>query len=669
MAINYADASSLMQSMHAVQHYKNSLESLNKQLAKTTLTGKINSLNVAETLMEYMEKTQERFAQLQKRLIENLVNENLQKVVLESGSKAQVAIDILIRNLFERTADVGFLATDDDLRNFMLQEQPDEESREFVRQRMKEYVQKYSVYDEIVLLSVNGEVKAHLDESSPISICRDPLIAKTIASNDDFVETFGPSDIRPRLPHTLIYSCKIREDLRADSRVIGVLCLCFKFDDEMKSIFCKLLNGSGAALYLLDGSSRILASSKNASSGMDNIRRVTSKPYEIVKNSSGNFLAATRKTVGYQGFFGLDWYAHVCVPLKTAFAATEAQSAAVGDEVLENSRLFSEELKLIKTQAEEINDDLSGIVLNGEIIASKQKAYELNPVLDNIRNISENMSATFAASINDLQKTVVTSFLNDVKFLASLSIEIMDRNLYERANDCRWWALTSDFRTILAKGVIEDGDVELITQILSYINRLYTVYTNLFVFDSQGVVLAVSNPKEHALVGQKLHGSFVTEALYNRDSQKYFVSSFDSTSLYGDRHTYIYSASITDMQNPQTVVGGIGVVFDSQPQFEAMLSDSLPKDDRGNVLADCFGVFVERSGRIIATSDTTHKIGDQLRIEQRFLSLPIGSHEASVMAYNGSHYAIGCAVSNGYREYKIEDGYVNDITAVFFLKL
>jgi hypothetical protein len=24
---------------------------------------------------------------------------------------------------------------------------------------------------------------------------------------------------------------------------------------------------------------------------------------------------------------------------------------------------------------------------------------------------------------------------------ASLAINIMDRNLYERANDCRWWAL------------------------------------------------------------------------------------------------------------------------------------------------------------------------------------------------------------------------------------
>ncbi len=39
--------------------------------------------------------------------------------------------------------------------------------------------------------------------------------------------------------------------------------------------------------------------------------------------------------------------------------------------------------------------------------------------------------------------------LGDSVFLAELIVDIMDRNLYERANDCRWWALTTDFRAIL----------------------------------------------------------------------------------------------------------------------------------------------------------------------------------------------------------------------------
>ena len=40
------------------------------------------------------------------------------KAVLSLRSDARVTIDILIRNLFERTADIGFLATDSEIRRF-----------------------------------------------------------------------------------------------------------------------------------------------------------------------------------------------------------------------------------------------------------------------------------------------------------------------------------------------------------------------------------------------------------------------------------------------------------------------------------------------------------------------------------------------------------------------
>jgi len=53
-------------------------------------------------------------------LIEALANESLKKVTASTGMRARVVVDILIRNLFERTADIGFLATDRDLRLFLL---------------------------------------------------------------------------------------------------------------------------------------------------------------------------------------------------------------------------------------------------------------------------------------------------------------------------------------------------------------------------------------------------------------------------------------------------------------------------------------------------------------------------------------------------------------------
>ena len=89
----------------------------------------------------------------------------------------------------------------------------------------------------------------------------------------------------------------------------------------------------------------------------------------------------------------------------------------------------------------------------------------------------------FEGAIADLHTTVVTSLLHDNEFHAGLAIDIMDRNLYERANDCRWWALTTAFSEPLSRGQLTDQDRSAVGAILRTINGLYTVYSNLILFD------------------------------------------------------------------------------------------------------------------------------------------------------------------------------------------
>lgn len=48
----------------------------------------------------------------------HLGTETHKKTVLACEARAQVATDILVRNLFERTADIGFLAADDIIRRY-----------------------------------------------------------------------------------------------------------------------------------------------------------------------------------------------------------------------------------------------------------------------------------------------------------------------------------------------------------------------------------------------------------------------------------------------------------------------------------------------------------------------------------------------------------------------
>ncbi len=72
----------------------------------------------------------------------------------------------------------------------------------------------------------------------------------------------------------------------------------------------------------------------------------------------------------------------------------------------------------------------------------------------------------FDASIENLHQTVITSLLHSNQSQAALAIDIMDRNLYERANDCRWWAVNPIFAKLLAQDRCTEDDAKTIGAIL-----------------------------------------------------------------------------------------------------------------------------------------------------------------------------------------------------------
>ena len=69
-------------------------------------------------ILPTLEDTRVRFDELRQRLVSQMVHENQAELADELSAKAQCAIDILVRNLYERTADVGFLSTDDVVRGY-----------------------------------------------------------------------------------------------------------------------------------------------------------------------------------------------------------------------------------------------------------------------------------------------------------------------------------------------------------------------------------------------------------------------------------------------------------------------------------------------------------------------------------------------------------------------
>ncbi|MFI3118390.1 MAG: chemotaxis protein CheW [Methylococcaceae bacterium] len=666
----------MIRHMQAVDECREELNNLQSIWDNLTLLGQLSGTGTD------MNGTRQSFQKLTGSLLNQLASETLRKCVLEMTSKAQVAIDILVRNLFERTADIGFLATDDDicavlreahnLKGKYSRKSDLEASLSRLRSRFSEYLSKYSVYSDVVLLDAGGEILLRLKDYDGIKSTQHPLLKLSLETSDGYVETFDCIDFLPDETCSLVYSFRVVD---SDNSALGVLCLCFRFENELKGIFADLVAAEDwSVITLLDSEGQVIASSDIHHVPLGaTLAPVLDREYRILRFAGQEYLASTRCSSGYQGYAGPHWYAHVMLPLQHAFNR-DASGLLKNipqdtlDSIMERSQLFGASLRSIPQQANRIQRELNRSVWNGNVRQCRSgqgKDTGFSKILLwEISNTGARTQSVFQRSIANLHETVVSSVLEDSHFQASLAINIMDRNLYERANDCRWWALTSSFRELLAEEEISESGKERISNILSYINSLYTVYTNLIVFDVNGKIVAVSNSQETSLIGQNVGEEWQRQVLLLTDSQGYAVSDFAETRFYQGRHTYIYGAAIRAPDGARAV-GGIGIVFDSTPQFSSMLRDALPKNSDGQIDSSSFGIFVSRDGYVLACSDERFNPGDKLPISSALCNLSRGEEITGVISLNDHYYAVGAHASSGYREYKsTSDSYKNEVIAL-----
>ncbi|SDF19147.1 hypothetical protein SAMN05192586_102167 [Desulfovibrio legallii] len=666
----------LLPFMPEIQRCQSVFAQLERKWTWIALTGKINCNSIAATLFDFIFKTRDTFADLRRNLTAMLAEKFLARAIREMAPVAQVAMDIIKRNLYERTADVSFLATDADIVHFLCDPRPDVPA---MRERLAAYRAKYSVYRDILILDPEGNVRVQLDTLRPVRRSRDPLVAQTLAAAE-YVETFRQTDLALDGRAALVYSHAIRAE--GEDAPLGVLCLVFDMDGETADLFSGLARfADDMVILLLDAQGTAFASSDRALAPVGRTYRPsTPEGYAVTRFGSETGLAVTRPSAGYQGYVGQPWQAHVLRGAYSAFA--RGAEAGLDAALVRREADFSAQLISIEEQAGDVLGDLTLAAQNGQIMAARQSsnareeergaAQALPPILDAVRQMGGQMEREFHYFTDGLLNTVTASRLRDAAFLASITVEIMDRNLYERANDCRWWALTRDFRAALSKPALDQQDLRQLEGILAYINSYYTVYSNLFLYDAQGVVRACSQETERHRYGNPITEDYVRQTLALDDPENYAVSPFRATDLYrpdGEpRPTYIYNAPILPLQGGRAV-GGIGIVFDAQPQFQGMLQETLPKDEHGQVRHGAAALFADAAGTVIASTLPELPAGGSCRPHETWQALKEGESRSYLESTEGVLYAVGCARSRGYREYKRDNRYRNDVYCVMRLPI
>lgn len=646
-----------------------SLRELNQMWQLIESSAKMNCPAEARLLLPSMVATRTGLAHLEQALIANLVHEKVNQVLANLGTQARYAIDILVRNLFERTADVGFLATDADLCNFVAGDDHTGASLDAARQRLAAYRDKYTVYDEILLLDTAGRVLVQADMTTPVMRSVDPLLAATLAA-DGYVETFRATDLRPGKPRALVYSHGMRDPRSGE--VVGVLCLCFNFEQEMDAIFAAYRDPSHRAnMLLLDADDRVISSADplwipagvavpvNPDGG--------ARPLLF---GGREYLVQTFGCNGYQGYPGpAGWKAQLMVPLELAFRNGGADAIAGVDAqlvqgLLSHAQAFSPSLHELMTAVTRTTRTIGRIVWNGKVTSHGDGAADgagsgrLNTILDQISSTGARSDALFSRSIRDLYQTVLAAGIGQAELTSQLLVDMLDRNLYERANDCRWWALSAQLR----RGVADGGDAAAIGAVLAQINRLYTVYARLFVYDRQGRILAATGaqplPRTHVDADTLGHVCAL------RSELDHHVELFAPSALYDGAPTFIYHAAIRHPEQA-TVVGGIGVVFDAGPELANMLHSGVA--GRRNMQA----YFITPERQVLASTDAAHPPGATLALTAGQLATLLAAADHTgrgsgsvIMEHDGQYVIAACSRAAGYREFRAHAGVEQPVLAL-----
>ncbi|MGE8685716.1 MAG: methyl-accepting chemotaxis protein [Achromobacter sp.] len=306
----------------------------------------------------------------------------------------------------------------------------------------------------------------------------------------------------------------------------------------------------------------------------------------------------------------------------------------------------------------DINQQAKYLSLNARIEAARSGeagrgfavvANQVQYVSEQITGIADALKEELAGSIADLIR-IGENTLHEIRGyegrrlgdLALNMIETMDRNLYERSCDVRWWATDSSLVNVL-----EQPDAQAAghaSRRLGVILDSYTVYLDLWVADAQGRVVASGRPDRYPQVrgANVAHTEWFRRGMATADGGGYAAMDVERERLLGDAHVATYATAIrADADRHGKPLGVLGIFFDWAQQADSIVT-SVGLSDEEWTRTRC--MLVDRNQRVIAASDGAASLKE--RYVLRNDGQPRGFYE------NADRSLVGYSVTPGYETYE-----------------
>ncbi len=299
-----------------------------------------------------------------------------------------------------------------------------------------------------------------------------------------------------------------------------------------------------------------------------------------------------------------------------------------------------------------VNSETKVLALNARIEAARAGAHgaafsvvaqEIQRLSEKTSNIAGDMASKTRAKTSELM-TLITWHIRGARLadLALMNIDLIDRCLYERTCDVRWWATDSAVVDALAHAT--PHSYEYATRRLGVILKAYTVYLDLVLADHTGIIMANGRPDLYEVAGYDVRSHmWFTSAMATHSGDDFGFQTATHSPLVGNAYCLTYSAAVREAGDSNgRRLGALGILFN----WESLSQNILNKTVDAEPNSRCY--IIDGNQNVLASSRNTSQTRLNLPEFERVYQSDKGYYIADI---DGVTSCIAFALAPGFETY------------------
>jgi len=551
---------------------------------------------------------------------------------------------------------------------------------EFACCRLEDINNSYTLYRDLVIADSDGFIIANANSERRLAVLglcvkEEAWFVKALDTKNGteyFAQDIYPSNVEDQL--SLVYSTAVRENSDENDKVSGAMGVFFDFQGEAQIILEEYMPMDEAG-QILDGCYSMFTNSRGKiiAATDENILEIGESAHLPKRNralndgeSMNSYLVFegcdsavfSARTDGYLDYRGLGWSSHVIIPKSHIFEnSSDADIYDISAEELLNSKIIPDINKQTYRKVQDDKESIQLISLNGIVFASKlgKRGGALGPIFNQITKSGDYVTSRMEDLLKEMANAELQLNLKALENFSKQAIDLIDRNLFERSADIRWWATDEYFWTALLNPT-EENFIKAGNR-LKVINGSYTMYRNLVLSDANGDIHACSRTE----LKNELSKINVSDQVWFQMgmrttlSSEYAVQDVADSNLEKNKgRSLIYANGVRrNGAREGDSIGVLGILFDWDTEAKKILHTCLPKDRQGMIIEGSVAIYTDNQSEIIETTDTERfPVGMKLDLPDQIFDLKAGDTVSGLLEYQEKRYIFGSSRTKGYREYE-----------------